>query len=94
VELVTLRCGVRRRLDSLPDFRERPTDLDQPGTQEVRAAAGGVAARLVSAAAVGPGERIDGPALIEGYSSTTWVPSGWVAVRDIHGNTRMARKPL
>jgi N-methylhydantoinase A len=91
VELVSLRSGVRRRLDSLPEFRERPVALRQSDTADVRTSAGPVHARLISAASLRPEERIDGPALIEGYSSTTWVPPGWHALRDPFGNTIMRK---
>jgi len=94
VELVSLRSGVRRRLDSLPEFRERAAGLRQAETAEIRTASGPVIARLVSAAAVQPGGRVEGPALIEGYSSTTWVPPGWHALRDACANTIMRRTPL
>jgi N-methylhydantoinase A len=91
VELVGLRSGVRRRLDSLPDFRERPGALRQPERAEVRTGAVPLRARLVDAAAMKAGESVEGAALIEGYSSTTWVPPGWIAVRDTNGNTLMTR---
>jgi N-methylhydantoinase A len=94
VELVSLRSGVRRRLDSLPEFHERPATLRQTETADVRTASGTVAARLVSAASVRAEDRVDGPALIEGYSSTTWVPPGWHALRDTFGNTILRRKPV
>ena len=91
VELVCLRLGVRRRLDELPDFRERAGALQYSEIAEVRSAAGVVRARLVDAAALKPEEHVEGPALIEGYSSTTWVPQGWIARRDAHGNTIIGR---
>jgi serine/threonine protein kinase len=46
-------------------------------------------ARLFDAAAL-PGPVL-GPALIEGYSSSTWVPPGWLAERDGAGNLLMRR---
>ena len=33
------------------------------------------------------------PALLEGYSSSTWVPPAWTARRDRFGNIRMQREP-
>lgn len=93
VELVCLRLGVRRRLDALPDFRERAGAFQHAEIAEVRSAAGVVRARLVDAAAMKAEERVDGPALIEGYSSSTWVPGGWIAKRDAHGNTIIKRIP-
>ena len=91
VDLVCLRLGVRRPLKTLPDFRERAGSFQQPEMAEVRSAAGGVRARLVDAAAMRPQDQIDGPVLIEGYSSSTWVPTGWIATRDAHDNTIIRR---
>jgi N-methylhydantoinase A len=50
-----------------------------------------LAARLLDAAALAPGDAVPGPALVEGYSSSTWVPEGWTARRDAAGNTLIAR---
>jgi N-methylhydantoinase A len=51
-----------------------------------------VAARLVDAATLAPGDSIPGPAMIEGYSSSTWVPPTWQATRDASGNIIIARR--
>ena len=91
VEIVGLRCGVRRRLDSLPEIGERPTRLMRPERVDVRVGAGSVAARLVDAAALPADRAVVGPALIEGYSSAIWVPSPWQAARDAHGNILMRK---
>ena len=91
VEIVGLRFGVRRRLDSLPEFRERPSELKGPGEIEVWTPAGAVQATLVEAASLKPGRAIEGAAMIEGYSSTLWVPPGWHAERDEPGNIIMRK---
>ncbi|GAA0600424.1 hydantoinase/oxoprolinase family protein [Craurococcus roseus] len=92
VEVVGLRYGVRRRLDALPEPRERASGLARPPEAEVALPDGGRArARLVDAAALPAGAPLHGPALIEGYSSTTWVPPGWTAVRDAARNTLLRR---
>jgi N-methylhydantoinase A len=91
VEIVGLRFGVRRRLDSLPDFRERASRLAHPGEVEVWTPKGAVATSLVDADTLGPGRAIEGAAMIEGYSSTLWVPPGWRAERDGPGNIIMRR---
>lgn len=92
VELVGLRFGVRRRLDALPEVRERPAGLSRPERAEV--VTGGVAmqARLRDAATLAVDEVVAGPALIEGYSSTTWVPPGWRGARDTVGNMLLRRE--
>ncbi|MGA0594656.1 hydantoinase/oxoprolinase family protein [Enterovirga sp. CN4-39] len=91
VEIVGLRFGVRRRLDSLPEFRERPSELKGPGEIEVWTPGGAVQARLVEAASLRPGRAVEGAAMIEGYSSTLWVPPGWHAERDEPGNIIMRK---
>ena len=84
-EIVALRFGVRRRLDALPDIRERAMNLKRPETVPVHA----LAARVVNAGTMAGA--VAGPALIEGYSSTIWVPPGWTAERDVAGNTILHR---
>jgi N-methylhydantoinase A len=91
VEIVGLRFGVRRRLDTLPDFRERASKLTRPDGIEVWTPGGAVATKLVDAAVLAPGQRVEGAAMIEGYSSTLWVPPGWSAERDQPGNLIMRR---
>ncbi len=91
VEMVGLRFGVRRPIDSMPEFRERATASHHPAAAPVRTATGTVTARLIDAAGLAAGEAITGPALIEGYSSTTWVPPGWRAAPDPHGNIFLHR---
>jgi N-methylhydantoinase A len=93
VEIVGLRFGVRRRLDALPEFRERAIQIEQPSSVAVRVADGTVATVLVDAAKLEEGKAVTGPALIEGYSSSTWVPPSWTAERDAHGNILMRRIP-
>ena len=89
VEIVGLRFGVRRKLDAVPDFRERPIELVQPPSIPVHVWGETVQAMLVDAAKLD--RSINGPALIEGYSSSTWVPPRWMAERDPHGNVLMRR---
>jgi N-methylhydantoinase A len=93
VEIVGLRFGVRRPREALPAFFERPTQLVQPPTVTVRIGADTVATPLLDAAKLGTDAPVSGPALLEGYSSSTWVPPGWTARRDRFGNIRMQREP-
>ncbi len=89
VEIVGLRCTIRRRLEALPEFRERPTSLVRPAGVTVRVGTSDVTAALRDAAGLAAGESVAGPALIEGYSSSIWVPPGWRAERDSKGNILM-----
>jgi N-methylhydantoinase A len=91
IEIVGLRFGVRRRLESLPEFHERPAQLKQPEAIEVWTPSGAVRTRLVAASSLAARDLIEGPAMIEGYSSTLWVPPNWRAERDQPGNIVMRR---
>jgi N-methylhydantoinase A len=86
VEIVGLRLGIRRRVGALPDFEERPMTLRGPATTAVRVGDTTLQARLLTAASLARGDGLDGPTLLESYSSTIWVPPGWNASRDAAGN--------
>jgi N-methylhydantoinase A len=89
-EIVSLRFSVRRRLEDLPQVHERAGGTAETGTVPVRAPDGRtLSAQLVPAARFSG--NVAGPALIEGYSSTTWVPEGWQARRDEAGNLMLRR---
>ncbi len=91
IEIVNLRFGVRHPLEAMPAFRERRVSTSHPAQAPVRTTAGRVMARLLDAANLAAGEAIAGPTLIEGYSSGTWVPAGWRATPDEHGNILLDR---
>ena len=91
-EMVGLRFGVRRRLQDLPRTREQPSGLVRPASTMVVVGKRRLEAKVLDAALVGP-EPVTGPALIEGYSSTTWLPEGWQAARDAAGNLLMRKHP-
>lgn len=92
VEIVGLRFGVRRRLDKLPEFRERECRKPERESVEVWTPKGAAEARLVGASDFKSGESIKGPAMIEGYSSSVYVPQGWSAQRDNVDNIIMTRE--
>jgi len=93
VELVSLRYSLRQRLEALPEIRERAGGMVRPETSIVRGSNGAaMQAQLVDAATLPEGAAIQGPALIEGYSSTLWVPPGWSATRDAAQNLIMRRR--
>ena len=91
IEIVGLRFGVRRRLENLPEFHERPCQLKLPEAVEVWTPSGLVKAELIAASSLAPNDVANGPAMIEGYSSTLWVPPTWRATRDQAGNIIMER---
>jgi len=91
IEIVGLRCGIRRPQPPLDSFRERPAPLIGSATAPVRVGDRSVSARMVAASSLRDDDPVVGPAMIEGYSSTTWVPPNWTATRDGAGNILMRR---
>jgi N-methylhydantoinase A len=91
VEIVGLRCGIRRPQPVLEHYAERPAMLIGGPESRVRVGAETLPTRLHAASALTQADTIEGPAMIEGYSATTWVPPGWLARRDQAGNIRMRR---
>ena len=92
MEIVGLRFGARRRLAAIPELRERPAALDRPAFTEIAGPDGRILqAQVRDASALPQGEPVIGPALLEGYSSTTWVPPGWAAQRDASHNLLLRR---
>jgi N-methylhydantoinase A len=91
VEIVGLRFGIRRRVEALPDFAERPMTLGGAAAAAVRVGDTTQIARLLTAASLVRDDTVPGPALLESYSSTIWVPPGWNAVRDAGGNIFLRR---
>jgi len=91
IEIVGLRCGIRRPQPPLDSFRERETSTPDRSHTPIRVGTATLAARLVGASSLTVGQPVEGPAMIEGYSSTTWVPPDWRAVADAAGNILMRR---
>ena len=46
-----------------------------------------------TAEALAAGQKIAGPAVIEGYTATTWLPPGWTAELDPADNLILRRSP-
>jgi N-methylhydantoinase A len=89
-EIVSLRFSARRRLEALPMVAERPGAAARAATVPIRVDDGGTLEAQCAAAIDLRGE-LTGPALIEGYSSTTWVPQNWHAQPDAAGNLILRR---
>ncbi len=51
-----------------------------------------VPARVVARAALAPGTRIAGPAIVEDYDATTWIPGGWRGDVEPHGYLMLERE--
>jgi N-methylhydantoinase A len=91
VEIVTLRVGATLPIGTAPR-------LDR----ETEASRGAAATRIFhgeawidctrhAAEALDPGQIITGPAVVEGYTATTWVSPGWTATLDEADNMILRR---
>lgn len=85
-EIVGFRLGISRTIDKLPMFRERVSPLRGPRRALLHGEDSSFEVALIACSEMLEGVDIRGPALIQGYSSTTYVPSGWSASRDEHEN--------
>jgi N-methylhydantoinase A len=92
VEFVSFRLGVTAPLAELPLLAE--TAAGPPRDEQIELFFRGrrIRGRLVGRAAVGEGEAVPGPALLEDPTSTVFVPDGWSARRDANDNTIMQRE--
>lgn len=93
IEIVGFRLEATRPIDSLPLMAERAL-ADRPARQTARMQGndGSYEVAVLSAPALARGAPQQGPALIEGYSTTTLVPEGWTATRDDNDNLIVRRK--
>jgi N-methylhydantoinase A len=91
VEIVTLRVGATLPIGAPPKLdRER---LAPRGPEQAKVFHGEAwldCARF-AAEALSAGQRIEGPAVVEGYTATTWVPPGWTAELDPADNMVLRR---
>jgi N-methylhydantoinase A len=92
VEIVNLRLAV---VAARPLAPHEPAAARRAGPIETRAvwfrATGFADTAVYRRAALGPGDRIDGPAIVEQMDSTTVIPPGWRAVVAAEGSMLMGR---
>lgn len=94
VEVVSFRLTATRPIGSLPAFREKPSDLERPAHTQLDIGEGGLReAALYSSSELPVGRAVPGLALIEGYSSTIYLPDGWSVTRDTDDNLILERSP-
>lgn len=91
VEIVTLRVGATLPIGAAPRL-DRET-VERGGAESTRIFHGEawVECARHAAEALTSGQRIDGPAVIEGHTATTWVPPGWRATLDAADNLILSR---
>ncbi len=95
VEAVSFRLTATRPIRSLPAFREKATEAERPAHTSIDTGAGGAQnAALYASSALPVGEKLPGLALIEGYSSTIYLPKGWTVTRDADDNLTLERATI
>jgi N-methylhydantoinase A len=91
VEIVTLRVGATLPIGMAPRLeREMLAARAAEKTKVFHGDAWLDCARF-TAEALTAGQKIEGPAVIEGYTATTWVPPGWTAALDALDNLILRR---
>ena len=90
VEFVTLRVGATLPIGAAPRL-DREAQEQAPDKTRIFHDAGWTDCTRHTAEALKPGQKIEGPAVIEGYTATTWVPPGWTATLDASDNMILRR---
>ncbi|MCZ4354011.1 hydantoinase/oxoprolinase family protein [Roseovarius aestuarii] len=92
VEVVSFRLTATRPIDGLPAFREKASEMERPAFTTFDTGEGGLReAALHSSSELPVGQAVTGLALIEGYSSTIYLPDGWTVTRDADDNLTLER---
>ena len=91
-EIVAFRLGVSKPLDAIPALREDRGGEAVAETGTVFADRRRLDCRMLSAAAVRMGTTVEGPALIEAFTATTYIPAGWCGTLDGHDNIVMRKR--
>jgi N-methylhydantoinase A len=93
VEIVTLRVGATLPIGAVPRL-DRETQANRaPEKTRIFHSDAWVDCARYAAEALAAGQTIVGPAVIEGYTATTWVPPGWTAELDPADNLILRRSP-
>ena len=91
VEIVTLRVGATLPIGAAPKLDRERLAGRGPETARIFHGDRWVDCTRHTAEALTEGQRIDGPAVIEGHTATTWVPPGWTATLDPADNLILRR---
>jgi N-methylhydantoinase A len=90
VEIVTLRVGATLPIGAAPRL-DRETLDRAPEKTRIFHDEGWIDCIRHAAEALKPGQEIAGPAVIDGYTATTWVPPLWTATLDASDNLILKR---
>jgi N-methylhydantoinase A len=91
VEIVTLRVGATLPIGTAPRLDRETLAARGPEQTRIFHGEAWIDCARHTAEALTAGQKIDGPAVIEGYTATTWVPPGWTATLDAADNLILRR---
>jgi N-methylhydantoinase A len=91
VEIVTLRVGATLPIGTAPTLDREVAAARQPERTRIFHGAAWIDCMRYTAEALAPGQRLEGPAVIEGHTATAWVPGGWTATLDTADNLILRR---
>jgi N-methylhydantoinase A len=87
VEIVAFRLAIVRPLEDMPVIVEpRTGDLGTARTVEIFEAKRTQDCAVIPSTDLADGRTVTGPALVESYTSTTYVPAGWTGAIDANSN--------
>ena len=93
VEIVTLRVGATLPIGGAPKLDREKLAARAPEQAKIFHGEAWLDCDRYTAEALAAGQQIVGPAVIEGYTATTWVPPGWTAGLDEADNLILRRSP-
>ena len=93
VEIVTLRVGATLPIGDAPKLDREKLPARPPEQAKIFHGEAWLDCSRYTAEALNAGQQITGPAVIEGYTATTWVPPGWTAGLDAADNLILRRSP-
>jgi N-methylhydantoinase A len=93
VEIVTLRVGATLPIGGAPKLDREKLAARAPEQAKIFHGEAWLDCDRHTAEALAAGQQIVGPAVIEGYTATTWVPPGWTAGLDAADNLILRRSP-
>jgi N-methylhydantoinase A len=95
VELATVRVTAAGPSGAPPSPAADPgageASAGRIGTRDAWDAGVFVTATVYERERLAAGARIEGPAIVQQYDTTTWLPRGWRATADPFGNLRLER---
>jgi N-methylhydantoinase A len=91
VEIVTLRVGATLPIGAAPRLDRETLAARAPERTKIFHGEAWIDCDRFTAEALSAGQKIAGPAVIEGYTATTWVPPDWTAALDPADNLILCR---